>query len=89
MERVRDLPGIQFFTNPQPQWSCAIGNFGLQGQKASDINQQLFDKWKIHSVSIDREKISGVRITPNVYTTTDELDKLVRAIQSIATSRKG
>ena len=89
MERVRDVRGIQFFTHPQPEWSCAIGNFGLQGLKASDINQQLFEKWKIHSVSIDREKINGVRITPNVYTTTDELDKLVRAIQSIATAQKG
>ncbi len=88
MERVRDLPGIHFYTHPQPEWSCAIGNFGFEGQKASDISQLLFEKWKIHSVSIDREKINGVRITPNVYTTTDELDKLVRAIQSIAAGHK-
>ena len=89
MERVRDVPGIHFYTNPQPAWSCAIGNFSLKGIKAPEIAGQLFEKWKIHSVAIEREQINGVRITPNVYTTTAELDKLVRAIQSIGTARRG
>lgn len=89
IERVRDVQGIYFNTDPHPDWSCAIGNFGLEGQKAGDISGKLFEKWKIHSVSIEWEKINGVRITPNAYTTTDELDKLVRAIRSIATAQRG
>jgi selenocysteine lyase/cysteine desulfurase len=88
MERVRDVPGIRFYTDPKPEWSCAIGNFGLEGWKCTEIAGQLFDKWKIHTTTIDWQKINGVRVTPNVYTTTEELDKLVRAIQSIATERK-
>lgn len=83
MERVRDVPGIKFYTSPDPRWSCAIGNFGFEGKKATDISNRLFEKHKIHTVAIEWEKINGVRVTPNVYTTTDELDKLVRGIRGI------
>ena len=33
------------------------------------------------AVAIEWEKVNGVRVTPNVYTTTEELDKLVMAIK--------
>lgn len=85
MERVRDVPGIRFYTSPKPEWSCAIGNFGIEGRKAVDIAVELFNKWKIHTVGIDWEKINGVRVTPNVYTTTEELDKLVMVIKTMHT----
>lgn len=88
MERVRDVRGIRFYTDPKPEWSCAIGNFGLEGWKATDIVAQLFEKFKIHTTNIDREKVNGVRVTPNVYTMPEELDKLVRGIQTIAAGQK-
>jgi selenocysteine lyase/cysteine desulfurase len=84
MSKVKDVQGIKFYTSPKPKWSCAIGNFGLEGKKAVEISDKLHNQYKIHSVAIDWEKINGVRITPNVYTTTDELDKLVRAIKAIS-----
>ncbi len=83
MSQVKDVPGIKFFTSPNPKWSCAIGNFGFEGKKPGEIADQLFNKHKIHTVSIEWEKITGVRVTPNVYTTTDEMDKLVKAIRGM------
>lgn len=83
MSRVQDVPGIKFYTSPNPKWSCAIGNFGFEGKKPVEIADSLFGKHKIHTVAIEYEKISGVRVTPNVYTTTDELDKLVKAIRGM------
>lgn len=83
MSRVEDVPGIKFYTAPSSKWSCAIGNFGFEGKKPVEIADTLFNKHKIHTVAIEWEKISGVRVTPNVYTTTDELDKLVKAIRGM------
>ena len=80
MEKVRDLPGIQFYTSLHPDWGCAIGTFGVAGKKAAEISEALFRDWKIHTTSISWEKVEGVRVTPNVYTTIPELDKLVLAI---------
>jgi selenocysteine lyase/cysteine desulfurase len=84
MERVSDVPGIQFFTSRRPEWGCAIGTFGIKGKSPAELSETLFNQFKIHTTAIEWEAVKGVRITPHVYTTTDELDKLVRAIRKIA-----
>ena len=90
MERVKEVPDVYFKTSLDPRYGCAIGVFGIEGKKATDISSRLFDKWKIHTVAIEREAKPGieaafnhVRVTPNVYTTTQELDRLVEAIGAI------
>lgn len=84
MEQVRDVPGIRIQTPLHPDWGCAIGTFGIEGKKTSDLTDGLFNQWKIHTTGIIWEKVDGVRVTPNVYTTEAELDKLVRAIRELA-----
>jgi selenocysteine lyase/cysteine desulfurase len=84
MERVSEVPGIQLFTSLHPKFGCAIGCFGINGKKPAEITEALFRDWKIHTVGIEWEKINGVRVTPNVYTTIEELDKLVLAIKKLA-----
>ena len=93
MEHVKDVPGIFFKTSTNLSYSCAIGVFGIEGRKATEISEQLFSKWKIHTVAIEREAKPGieaafnhVRVTPNVYTTTQELDRLVEAVHAIGKS---
>jgi selenocysteine lyase/cysteine desulfurase len=90
MEQVKGLPGLFLKTSQDPRFSCAIGVFGMDGKKATAISEELFAKWKIHTVAIEREGQPGieaaynhVRVTPNVYTTTTELDRLVEAIRSL------
>ncbi|TNE61948.1 MAG: aminotransferase class V-fold PLP-dependent enzyme [Bacteroidetes bacterium] len=87
MEQVKDLPGIRFYTSMHPDWGCAIGNFGIEGKNGGDISNNLFKDWKIHTTSIKWENVDGVRVTPNVYTTEAELDKLVRGIKEQAEQR--
>ena len=54
------------------------------GWRLHNSPRTLFDRYKIHTVSIVYEKISCVRVTPHVYTTIPDLDKLVTAIGEIA-----
>ncbi len=79
------LPGVIINTPASPEWSGAIGNFAIKNKKPADIDNHLFSKYKIHTVAIDWPGISGVRVTPNVYTTTRQLDKLVNAIATFIT----
>ena len=81
MEKVQDLPAVVLNTSLNPQWGCAIGNIGIQGKKPAELDQYLFNKYKIHTTTIEWENIKGVRVTPNVYTTTKNLDLLVKAIR--------
>jgi len=82
VEQVQNLPGVTMNTPMKKGFSCAIGNIAIEGKKPSELEIFLFEKYKIHTVSIEWENIRGVRITPNIYTTTEDLDKLVRGIRA-------
>ena len=84
MEQVKDTPRIKLNTSLNAAWGCAIGNVAIEGKKAGELALFLFDNYKIHTVAIEWENIHGVRITPNVYTTLDNLDLLVGGIKAFA-----
>jgi selenocysteine lyase/cysteine desulfurase len=84
MEKVKELPGIQLQTSLSPKWSGAIGMVSFDGKKPGELDNFLFNNYKIHTVTINWENISGVRVTPNVYTTTNQLDVLVEALRQYA-----
>jgi len=82
--QVADLRHIEYNTPLQPERSCAIGNVGIKGMKPADMADQLLKKYKIYTVAIDAAGIKGCRITPNVFTTTAELDTLVNALKEMS-----
>jgi selenocysteine lyase/cysteine desulfurase len=86
MEAVKDIPKVKLRTSMKQGFACAIGMVSVEGKEAFDLEQFLFKKYNIHTVSINWENIHGVRITPNVYTTTKNLDLLIRAIGEFARS---
>ena len=83
-EKVKDTKGVKLYTSLKPEYSCAIGSFSIDGMEVSKIDSTLFDKYKIHAVGINIENFHHIRVTPNVYTTLYDLDKLVKAIKQMA-----
>jgi selenocysteine lyase/cysteine desulfurase len=81
--KVRDLPNVILNTPADPVRSCGIANAGIRGMKPSDMGDLLFSKYKIYTAPIDSAGVHGCRITPNVYTTTAELDVLVKALTEL------
>jgi selenocysteine lyase/cysteine desulfurase len=88
MGKVKDIPGVRLHTSFKPEYSCVIGLFSIDGYTPAEIDTYLFEKHKIHTVGIVWENISGVRVTPNVYTMERDLDKLVKAITEMAANKK-
>jgi selenocysteine lyase/cysteine desulfurase len=84
MTAVKDVPKVKLYTSMKPGFGCAIGLVGIEGKKAGQLDGYLFDSYRIHCVPITWEKVDGVRITPNVYTTTKDLDKLIAGITEFA-----
>lgn len=82
LDRVRGMSHIVVNTPSQHERSCAIGNVGIKGMKPAALAETLFAKHKIYTVAIDNPEagVQGVRVTPNIYTTTAELDVLVEAL---------
>lgn len=84
--KIKNHPKIQIHTPEEAARSCAIANVGIVGIKPDDLAKTLLNRYKIYTVAIDYAGVHGVRVTPNVYTSTGDLDKLVTALQEIAAS---
>ena len=83
VDQVKGLPGVSFNQPDTITQSCAIASIAIKNKKPEEISVELFNKYKIHTVAINWENIHGVRVAPNVYTNTRELDKLVTAIKAM------
>jgi selenocysteine lyase/cysteine desulfurase len=81
---VKQNPKVKIHTSLNPKYSCAICGVSVNGMTPSELDSQLFNNYKIHTVGIVWENISCVRVTPHVYTKINDLDKLIRAINEIA-----
>ena len=81
--KVRDLPNVLLNTPADPARSCGIANVGIRTLKPSALCDILFEKYNIYTVPIDGAGVHGCRITPNVYTNSEELDVLVNALQEL------
>lgn len=82
--RVRGLPNIVMNTPADPKRSCAIANVGVRGMPPGDLARTLLEKYRVYTVAIDGAGVHGVRVTPQVYTSTAELDTFVRALTVLA-----
>ena len=84
--KIKGVPKIYLNTPDDATRSCAIANVGITGIKPADLAKILLQKYKIWTVAIDSANVKGVRITPHIYTTTEELDQFVSALKEMAKS---
>jgi selenocysteine lyase/cysteine desulfurase len=84
-DRLRDLPNVRFATNLDPRHSCALTTVGIDGIKPGDLAGWLLSKHAIFVTTIGTEAVEGIRVTPNVYTTVDEIDRFAEAMILAAT----
>lgn len=85
-EKVVANSRVKLNISLKPEYSCALGSFSIDGMEPETVASKLFSEFQIHTVAIKWENISGVRVTPHVYTTTRDLDRFVEAVLKIASS---
>jgi len=85
-EKVVKNQRVRLNVSLNPQFSCALGNFSIDGMEPETVANRLMGEFQIHTVAIKWENISGVRVTPHIYTTTNDLDRFVDAVLKIAAS---
>jgi selenocysteine lyase/cysteine desulfurase len=75
---------IRIHTNLDPAHSCAIGTVQVTGVPSGKVVARLWDRWRIIATPIVHAEYEGVRVTPNVYTTLEEIDTFASAMEEIA-----
>lgn len=74
---------IKLHTSLKPGKGCAIATVQIEGIDTSDVSKHLWDKYKIFVVAIKHPEFEGCRITPHIYTTTEEIDRFSDAMEHI------
>ena len=83
---LKDESNIVINTPFDPQRSCGIGNVGLKNMKPETLAKRLYEEFGIFTVAIDYANVKGCRITPNIFTSENELDTFINAMKSLARS---
>jgi selenocysteine lyase/cysteine desulfurase len=81
---LRQLPGVKLLHSDDPEQSCGIGFISVDGFDAVKLSNYLWQKHRIWTTAIVTPgEYQGLRITPNVYTTLEEIDTFISVMTKI------
>ena len=80
--RLAANPKVKILHNTSPEMACGIGMFALNGADPAKLNTALQTKHRIYTSVMPHEEYTGVRITPSVYTTVQEVDYFAEAVET-------
>ncbi|HET9776588.1 MAG TPA: aminotransferase class V-fold PLP-dependent enzyme, partial [Gemmatimonadaceae bacterium] len=84
---LAESPRVSVLTPLDDNHAGAIALFQVEGMDNIKLGQWLFNQHRIVNTPIVHSEFRGIRITPNVYTTIDEID--VFADKVLDAVRKG
>ena len=79
-KEANKMPKIKMNTSLKPEFSGALAHFSVEGLEAGKMEGELFAKFKIYTSPTKWEKLDGVRVTPHVYTSLRDLDRLLEGV---------
>ncbi len=79
-----ELDRVRLHTSLQPGFACGIANVEIEGVETGALRTWLWQKHRIFTVAIHHDEFNGLRISPSVYTTTEELDRFIDAMTHAA-----
>ena len=79
--RLGRHPKVKILHNPAPGMSVGIGMFGLAGADPAKLVEALQNKYAIYTALVPHEEYVGIRVTPSVYTTLEEVDYFAGAVE--------
>jgi selenocysteine lyase/cysteine desulfurase len=84
VDKLKNNPRIRIHTSLDPAQSCAIGTVQITTVPTTKAVPVLWDKWRIIATPIVHAEYEGIRVTPNVYTTLEEIDTFAEAMKQIS-----
>lgn len=83
-EKAINIPKVKLHTSLKPEYSCVIAGVSIDGMTPRELESTLLRKYKIHTSPVSYENIDVVRVSPHVYTKPSDLDRLVSALEELA-----
>ena len=73
------IPSATFVTPLSPDVSAGIVIISLRGKDSKEVYQKLYDDYGVACSST-----GGIRLSPHIYNTMDDINKVVRALAALA-----
>ena len=83
---LRDVPGVTFYTQAEPDRSAAVVVFKPAALNPGNLVRALYEKERIACASAGGAARPSVRFSPHFYNTMDEMDRCVAAIRKYVTA---
>jgi selenocysteine lyase/cysteine desulfurase len=71
---------VVLHTSLQKEFSCGIGNIQIEGVDSGALGRYLWTEYRMIVTPIKHAQFEGLRITPNVYSTLEEVDRFIDAM---------
>jgi len=78
-DRLLHEDRVRLHTSRKPAFSCGIATVQIEGVDTNELSAHLWERHRIITTAIDHEEFQGLRVSPSVYTTLEELDRFCDA----------
>ncbi|MEM1408412.1 MAG: aminotransferase class V-fold PLP-dependent enzyme [Bacteroidota bacterium] len=85
-QRAKNIDRVSITTALDVKQSCALASFKIAGVEAKEVVRQLDEKFSVFTVIRKLHNDTVVRVTPNLYNSMDDLDRLLEGIEIITKS---
>ena len=82
-DRLKDHPRIQINTSLEPGEVFGLAHVGIEGIDARELSAFMWDTYRIVVNAVVRPWYQGLRVTPNVYTTHEEIDTFIMGMEQV------
>ncbi len=82
-ERLSKVPGARMLVGLEPNQSGAFGTIHFETMDPGKLSDALLTKYNILVTPITGPGLNGIRVSPNVYTSTAEIDRFCDAVETV------
>lgn len=82
-KRLARLDRVRLHTSLEPGAACGIATVEIEGIDTNALTGYLLRQHRIITTGIGHEDFAGVRVSPSVYTTLDELDRFCDVMEHV------
>jgi selenocysteine lyase/cysteine desulfurase len=83
-EPLLELPNVRLHTSLKPGLACGIATVQIEGIDSGALADHLWKEHRIFTVAIRHAEFEGIRVSPSVYSTLEEVDRFAEVMERAA-----
>ncbi len=82
-ERLLEHDRVRLHTSLKAGFACGIATVEVEGIETAKLRDWLWNEHRILTVAINHAQFTGLRVSPSVYSTLEELDRFSDAMEQV------